>query len=105
MVFAGQKIRLIPYGKQTVDGDDIAAVAEVFGSDWLTTGPKVRLLEQALASFCGVGHAVVLSNGTSALHAVMAAIGIGPGDEVIVPAITFVATANSVLYQGVHTVG
>ena len=100
MVFAGQKIRLIPYGKQTVGGDDIASVAEVLGSDWLTTGPKVRLFEQALAGFCGVRHAVALSNGTAALHAVMAAIGIGPDDEVIVPAITFVATANSVVYQG-----
>lgn len=100
MVFARQKIRLIPYGKQSVDQDDIASVTEVLGSDWLTTGPKVRQFEHALAAFCGVRHAVVLSNGTAALHAVMAAIGIGPDDEVIVPAITFVATANSVLYQG-----
>ncbi len=91
---------LLPYGRQHIDEDDIAAVVEVLRSDWLTTGPKVEEFERALAAFTGAAHAVAVSNGTAALHAAMAALGIGPGDEVIVPAITFVATANSVVYQG-----
>jgi perosamine synthetase len=91
---------LLPYGKQWIDDDDIAAVVEVLRSDWLTTGPKVEEFERALASFTGAAHAVAISNGTAALHAAMAALGIGPGDEVIVPAITFVASSNCVVYQG-----
>lgn len=92
--------KLLPYGRQTIDDDDIAAVVEVLRSDWLTTGPKVEEFERALAAFTGTQHAVAVSNGTAALHAVAAALEIGPGDEVIVPAITFVATANCVVYQG-----
>lgn len=92
--------QLLPYGKQTVDEDDIAAVVEVLRSDWLTTGPKVEEFESAFAAFTGAAHAVAVSNGTAALHAIMAALGIGPGDEVIVPAITFVASANCVVFQG-----
>ncbi|HEY3902194.1 MAG TPA: UDP-4-amino-4,6-dideoxy-N-acetyl-beta-L-altrosamine transaminase [Chthoniobacter sp.] len=91
---------LLPYGKQWVDDDDIAAVVEVLRSDWLTTGPKIEEFERAFAGFTGVAHAVAVTNGTAALHAAMAALEIGPGDEVIVPAITFVATSNSVVYQG-----
>jgi perosamine synthetase len=91
---------LLPYGKQWVDDDDIAAVVEVLRSDWLTTGPKVEEFERAFAHFTGSAHAVAVTNGTAALHAAMAALEIGPGDEVIVPAITFVATSNSVVYQG-----
>ncbi len=91
---------LLPYGRQSVDEDDIAAVAEVLRSDWLTTGPKVEEFERAFATFTGSAFAVAVSSGTAALHAAMAALGIGPGDEVIVPAITFVASANCVVYQG-----
>jgi perosamine synthetase len=91
---------LLPYGKQWIDDDDIAAVVDVLRSDWLTTGPKVDEFERALAAFTGAAHAVAVSNGTAALHAAMAALNIGPGDEVIVPAITFVASSNCVVYQG-----
>jgi perosamine synthetase len=80
--------------------DDIAAVVEVLRSDWLTTGPKVEEFEKALAEFCGVRHAVAISNGTAALHAAYYVLGVGPGDEVIVPAITFAATANAAAYLG-----
>lgn len=90
----------LPYGRQTIEEDDIAAVVNVLRSDWLTTGPKVEELERALERFTGAAHAVVIANGTAALHAAMAALGIGPGDEVIVPAITFVASANCVVYHG-----
>jgi perosamine synthetase len=97
-----QRIRskLLPYGRQTIEDDDVAAVVEVLRSDWLTTGPKVEQFERALSAFTGTAHAVAVSNGTAALHAAMHAIGVGPGDEVIVPAITFVATANAVVYCG-----
>ena len=92
--------RMLPYGRQSIDEDDIAAVVEVLRSDWLTTGPKVAEFEAAFARFTGVKEAVAVSNGTAALHAAMYAIGIGPGDEVIVPAMTFAASANCVVYQG-----
>jgi perosamine synthetase len=91
---------LLPYGKQWVDDDDIAAVVDVLRSDWLTTGPKVEEFERAFARTTGTAHAVAVTNGTAALHAAMAALKIGPGDEVIVSAITFVATSNAVVYQG-----
>ncbi len=90
----------IPYGRQSIEDDDIAAVVEVLRSDWLTTGPKVAEFETAFAQFTGVKEAVAVSNGTAALHAAMYVIGIGPGDEVIVPPMTFAATANCVVYQG-----
>ncbi len=91
---------VLPYGRQSIDADDIAAVVEVLTSDWLTTGPKVREFEDALAEHTGVAHAVAVSNGTAALHAMMHACQIGPGDEVIVPTLTFAASANCVVYQG-----
>jgi perosamine synthetase len=90
----------IPYGKQSLDDDDINAVIQVLKSDWLTTGPKVDEFEAAIASHAGTQGAVAVSSGTAALHAAMYALGIGPGDEVIVPPLTFIATANAVVYQG-----
>jgi len=92
--------RTIPYARQCIDEDDIAAVVEVLRSDWLTTGPKIAEFEEAVAQFVGAKHAVAVSNGTAALHAAMYAANIGPGDEVILPPMTFVATANAVVFQG-----
>jgi len=91
---------MIPYGRQWVDEDDIAAVVEVLRSDWLTTGPQVESFEAKVADFVGASQAVAVSSGTAALHTAMFGIGIGPGDEVIVPPMTFLATANAVVYQG-----
>jgi UDP-4-keto-6-deoxy-N-acetylglucosamine 4-aminotransferase len=93
-------MRKIPYGRQHIDADDVKAVAEALQSDYLTTGPRVAEFEQAVAGYCGARHAVAVSNGTAALHAAMFALNIGPGDEVIVPAITFAASSNCVLYMG-----
>jgi len=90
----------LAYGGQIIEDDDIEAVVETLQSDWLTTGPKVEAFEKAFAEFVGVEEAVAVSNGTAALHAAMRAAGIGPGDEVIVPALTFAATANSVVFEG-----
>jgi perosamine synthetase len=91
---------MIPYGRQTIDDEDIKAVREVLRSDWLTTGPKVAEFEEALARYVGAKFAVAVSSGTAALHCAMYALGIGPGHEVIVPAMTFAASANCVIYQG-----
>lgn len=91
---------LLPYGRQSLDETDIAAVVEVLRSDWLTTGPRVAEFERAFADTVGTCEAVAVSSGTAALHAAMHALNIGPGDEVIVPPMTFAASANCVLYMG-----
>ena len=91
---------MIPYGKQTIDQDDIQAVVDVLQSDFLTTGPKIAEFEQTVADYVGAKYAVAISNGTSALHAACFAAGIGPGDEVITTPLTFAASANCVLYCG-----
>lgn len=94
----------IPYGRQTIDEDDIQAVVEVLRGDWLTTGPKVKQFEEDFSRFVEAPHAVAVSNGTAALHAAMHVLEIGQDDEVIVPAITFAATANAVVYCGASPV-
>jgi len=91
---------MLPYARQWLEEDDLAAVLQVLRSDWLTTGPQVAAFEQDFAEFVGAREAVAVSSGTAALHAAMDAAGIGPGDEVIVPAMTFVATANAAVFQG-----
>ncbi len=93
-------IRVLPYGRQTISENDVQAVVDVLQSDYLTAGPVVQRFESAFARKVGAQHAIALSSGTAGLHAAMFSAGIGPGDEVIVPAITFVATANAVLFQG-----
>lgn len=90
----------IPYGRQSIDESDIAAVVAVLRSDFLTQGPAVASFEQAFAAKVGAAHAVAMNSGTAALHACMDALGIGPGDEVIVPPITFTATANCARFVG-----
>jgi len=92
--------KVIPYARQWVDADDLEAVVAVLSSDWLTTGPRVADFESAVAAFAGAREGVAVNSGTAALHAAMFAAGIGPGDEVIVPPLTFVATANAVVFQG-----
>jgi perosamine synthetase len=92
--------RNIPYGRQWIDADDIAAVCEVLRSDWLTTGPKIPEFEAVFSRYVGTKFAVAVSSGTAALHCAMYALGIGPGHEVIVPTMTFAASANCVVYQG-----
>ncbi len=90
----------IPYGRQSVNDNDIQAVTEVLKSDFLTTGPKVAEFEYCVAKYTNTRYAVAVSNGTAALHAACFAAGIGPGDEVITTPITFAASANCVLYCG-----
>jgi perosamine synthetase len=98
----GRPVRkmMLPYGRQSIDEDDIQAVVEVLRSDWLTTGPKVREFEEAFAAWVGAKHAVSFSSGTAALHAAAFAAGLTADDEAITSPMTFAATANCVLYQG-----
>lgn len=91
---------LLPYGRQTVDSDDAAAVSEALRSDFLTTGPTVERFERALADYCGARHAVAVANGTAALHVAMLAAGIGPNQRVLTSANTFLASANCAEFVG-----
>jgi len=92
--------RFIPYGRQSIDEQDVAAVCSVLRSDWFTTGPKIEEFEKAVADYVGAKYAVAVSSGTAALHAAMYSLSIKPGDEVIVPPMTFAATANCIVFQG-----
>ena len=105
-IHGGRPVRnsKIFYGKQLVDEEDIKAVEEVLRSDYLTCGPKIGELEQALEDYTGAKYAVAVSNGTAALHCACIAAGIGPGDEVITTPITFAASANCALYCGARPV-
>lgn len=91
---------LLPYARQQIDDADVAAVTAALRSDWLTTGPRVPEFERGLAAATGARHAVAFSSGTAALHGATVAAGLGPGDEAITTPMTFVATANAVLYAG-----
>ena len=98
----GEPVReqLLPYGRQMIDDTDIEAVVSVLRSDWLTTGPRVGEFEERFAEVTGASRAIAVASGTAALHTAVWAAGIQPGDEVIVPALTFVASANCVRYCG-----
>jgi dTDP-4-amino-4,6-dideoxygalactose transaminase len=90
----------IPYGHQSIDDSDVAAVAAAVRGEWLTMGPAVEAFESAIAARAGTPGAVAVSSGTAALHCAYAALGIGAGDEVIVPPLTFVATAATAALLG-----
>jgi dTDP-4-amino-4,6-dideoxygalactose transaminase len=83
-----------------VDDELRAAVDEVMRSGWWSMGPKVLAFEAAFAEFCGVRHALAVANGTAALHLALLAAGCGPGDEVILPSLNFVAAANTIAHTG-----
>jgi UDP-4-amino-4,6-dideoxy-N-acetyl-beta-L-altrosamine transaminase len=94
------ELPFLPYGRQVIEDDDIAAVAEALRADMLTTGPRVETFEAAFAETVGARHAVACSNGTAALHLAMMALDLRQGEAVIAPAITFAATANCARYLG-----
>ena len=95
---------VLAYGRQTIEDDDIAAVVEALRADFLTTGPRVAAFETAFAETVGARHAVACSNGTAALHLAMLALDVQPGEVVIAPSITFLATANCARYVGAEVV-
>ncbi|MBU5441013.1 UDP-4-amino-4,6-dideoxy-N-acetyl-beta-L-altrosamine transaminase [Paenibacillus sp. MSJ-34] len=92
--------KLLAYGQQWIDDDDIAAVVEVLRGDYITQGPKIHEFEQKIASYVGAKYAVAFCNGTAALHGACYTAGIEAGDEVITSPLTFLASSNCVLYQG-----
>ncbi len=94
----------IPLTDVVVSEEDVEAVLDCLRSGWLTSGPRTQTFEAALSEHLGGGHAVAVSSGTAALHLACRAIGLGPGDEAIVPAVTFVATAHAVRYCGAEPV-
>ncbi len=94
----------IPYGHQSIDQQDIDAVEKVLRTDWITQGPVVEKFEKSLASFVNAKYCASVSSGTAALHLACLAADIGPGDEVIIPTLSFVASANCVLYCGAKPV-
>jgi len=94
---------MLPYGRQSIDPSDVAAVVAALGSDWLTTGPRVAQFEADVEAVAGAPCAAV-SNGTTALHVAYAAAGVGPGDEVVTTPMTFVATASCAAMLGATVV-
>ncbi len=94
----------IPFARPYLTGDEGAAVADVIASGWVSQGPKVQAFESALAERVGAADAVVTTSCTTALHLALHAAGVGPGDEVIVPSLSFIATANAVRHCGARPV-
>lgn len=97
---AAQKMRKIPIAIPSLGEEEWQAVREPLTTGWMTQGPKVQQFEKEFASLHNVNHALAVTSCTTGLHLALAAMGVGPGDEVIVPAFTWVATANVVLYCG-----
>jgi dTDP-4-amino-4,6-dideoxygalactose transaminase len=94
----------VPVADLHITEEDIAVVADVYRSGWLSMGRRTAEFEEALAGYAGARHAVAVSSGTAALHLSCAAVGLGPGDDVIVPSLTFVATVNAIAYTGARPV-
>jgi len=94
----------VPLADVVLGPEEIATVGEVLRCGWLSQGLRVEQLETAWAEYLGVKYAVVVSSGTAALHLACLALGLGPGDEVLCPSLTFVATANAILYTGARPV-
>ena len=95
---------MIPYGKQSINQNDIDAVVNVLKGNWLTTGPAVEKFESDLQKFTGEVPVVSVSSGTAALHCAYIAAGVGPGDEVITPPLTFIATQATAALCGAKIV-
>lgn len=90
----------LPFSRPSIGDDEIDAVVAVLRSGWLTTGEVTRRFEEAFAAYCGADHAVAVASGTAGMHLVFSALGIGPGDEVITPSLTWVSTANLIALSG-----
>ena len=95
---------MIPVMRPWLGAEEAAAAAEAVASGWVAQGPRVAKFEEAFASAIGIGHAVAVSSCTTALHLALVVAGIGPGDEVVVPSLSFIATANAARYVGAEPV-
>ena len=98
------KTKFLPYSRQVIDEDDIEAVVRTLRSDWLTTGPKIEEFEKRFARDVDAAYAIACSSGTAALHLLYIANNIGQGDSVVIPAMTFLATANAVRHSGAEVI-
>src|SRR4051812_17285744 len=94
----------VPLSDVTVDDELVEAVLAVIRSGWWSMGPRVEEFESEFADFCGADHAIAVANGTAALHLGLLAVGCGPGDEVVVPSLNFVAAANTIKHTGAEPV-
>lgn len=90
----------LPYCRPHLDEGDITSVVDALRNDWLTTGPKTRRFEERFAELTGMRHAVALNSATAGIHLSMVALGVGPGDEVVLPSLSFVAAAHCVRHCG-----
>ena len=99
-----RRVLKVPWAEPFIGDEEIHEVTDSLQAGWVSMGPKVRALEEGIAAYAGVKHAVAVSNGTAALDAALKVLGVGPGDEVIVPALTYIATVNAVMYQGARPV-
>ena len=97
-----EQSKFLPYGRQSIDENDIAAVVDVLRSDWLTQGPKIPEFEQAVAARCNACYGVAVTNATAALHVACAALGLKEGDVLWTVPNTFVASANCARYCGAN---
>ena len=98
------KVWKVPLADVVLGPEEIEAVTQVLQSGWLSMGPKTQEFEARFAQFLGVKHAFAVANGTAALHLACEVVGLSPGDEVLCPALTFVASANAILYTGAKPV-
>jgi UDP-4-amino-4-deoxy-L-arabinose-oxoglutarate aminotransferase len=98
------RTEFLPFSRPSIGEEEIAAVGEVLRSGWITTGPKAAELERTFSEYVGSPHAVALSSGTGGMHVTMAALGIGPGDEVVTPSMTWVSTVNLAVLAGAKPV-
>jgi dTDP-4-amino-4,6-dideoxygalactose transaminase len=94
----------VPLADVVVSDEDLAEIVDTYRSGWLSMGPRTQELERAFCELTGARHALAVANGTAALHLACAAAGLGPGDEAIVPSLTFVASANAIAYMGARPV-
>lgn len=94
----------LPFSRPSISEEEIAAVGEVLRSGWITTGPKTAEFEEHFSRFCGIANAVALSSATGGMHLLLAALNIGPGDEVITPSMTWVSTVNLIMLAGAKPV-
>lgn len=90
----------LPFSKPSIGDEEIAAVNGVLRSGWITTGSQANAFEQALSDYCGAEHTVALASATAGMHLLLAALGIGPGDEVVTPSMTWVSTVNLIVLSG-----
>ncbi len=94
----------LPFSLPTIGDEEIAEVVDTLKSGWITTGPKAAMFEERFAKYVGSDQALAVSSCTAGLHLAMTALGIGPGDEVIVPSMTFCSTVNEIVHLGARPV-